>query len=391
MANTITNLIATLYAALDVVSRELVGFIPAVSRNSTAERAALNQTVNIYTAPAITGGDVTPGQTPPDDGDATFGNLTMTIQKSRYWPIRWNGEEQRSVGASGVGGSVLQDQFTQAFRAACNEIESDLAALHISSSRAYGTAAQTPFGTASDLSDVSQSRKILEDNGAPMTDLQMVLGTAAKANLGGKQALLFKVNEAGTADLLRRGVIGQLEGFDLHASGQTKTHTAGTASGATTNAAGYAVGATVLTLASAGTGTLLAGDCVTFAGDTNIYVLASGDSDVSNGGTITLQEPGLRVAMSAATKAITVIATSARNMAFSKSAIQLATRLPALPIGLDGKAGDSAADRITLTDPVSGLMFEVSVYELYRRIKFEVAIAWGVKVVVPRHCMNLLG
>src|SRR5262245_26673058 len=110
MANTITNLIPILYAALDVVSRELTGFIAAVSRNSTVERAALNQNVNIYVAPAITGGNITPGQTPPDDGDATFGNVQMTISKSRYWPVRWNGEEQKTVAGTGVGPNVLQQQ-----------------------------------------------------------------------------------------------------------------------------------------------------------------------------------------------------------------------------------------------------------------------------------------
>ena len=386
MANTITNLIPTLYAALDIVSRELVGFIPAVSRNSTAERVAVNQTVNIPVAPPIVGGDIVAGQLPPDDGDASFGNVTMTIQKSRYWPVRWTGEERLAVSESGLKDNVVTQQFAQALRAACNEIEVDLAALHITASRAYGTAGTTPFGTAGDLSDLSQSKRILEDNGAPQTDLQFVLGTSAKANLGGKQSVLFKMNEAGTDDLLRRGIIGQLEGFDMHASGQVKTSVAGTAASATTNAAGYAVGTTTLTLAAAGTGTLVAGDCITFAGDTNIYVVVSGDTDVSNGGTFVIAEPGLRVAMSAATKAITVIAASARNMAFSRSAIQLATRMPALPDG-----GDSADDRMTITDPVSGLTFEVSLYRLYRRIKYEIAIAWGVKTIAPRHVMNLLG
>lgn len=382
MANTITNLIPTLYAALDTVSRELVGFIPAVSRNSTVERVALNQTVNIPVVPAIVGADIVPGQTPPDDGDQNMGNVTMTIQKSRYWPVRWTGEEQLAISESGLKDNVVTQQFAQAMRAACNEIESDLAALHISASRAFGTAGTTPFGTAGDLSDISQSKKILEDNGAPMTDLQMVLGTAAKANLGGKQSALFKVNEAGTSDLLRRGIIGQLEGFDMHGSGQTKTFTKGTGTSYTSSAAGFAIGTTSIPIIT-GSGTVLAGDAITFAGDTNIYIVKTG---VAAPGTIVLQEPGLRQAIPAAATALTILNTSARNMAFSRSAIQLATRMPALPVG-----GDTASDRMTITDPVSGLSFEIARYPLYRRVKFEVAIAWGVQMVAPRHSMVLLG
>src|SRR4030095_6408467 len=44
-ANTLTNLIADTYVALDIVSRELVGFIPSVGRNSSLDRCALNATI----------------------------------------------------------------------------------------------------------------------------------------------------------------------------------------------------------------------------------------------------------------------------------------------------------------------------------------------------------
>jgi hypothetical protein len=387
MSNTITNLIPTLYDALDVVSREMVGFIPAVSRNSAAERVAVNQTVNIPIVPAITAGDITPGATPPDDGDATIGNTTMTISKSRYAPVRWSGEEQKAVTATGLMNIVLRDQFAQAMRTLVNEVEADLAALHVNASRAYGTYNTAPFGTAGDFTDFSNIDKILTDNGAPTSDRQLVLGSAAMANLKGKQNVLFKANEAGTTDLLRLGVLGMVEGLQIHGSAAVKKSvTAGTGASATTNNAGYAIGATTITLASIGTGTIIAGDIITFAGDTEKYVVATGDADVSNGGTIVLQEPGLRKAIAASATNITVVAATDRNMAFSRSAIQLATRLPALPDG-----GDSADDRLTITDPISGLSFEVSIYRQYRRVKYEVALAWGVKAIAPRHIGLLIG
>ena len=83
------------------------------------------------------------------------------------------------------------------------------------------------------------------------------------------------------------------------------TASKGTAVGATTNAAGYAVGTKTITLASDGTGTILTGDTITIAGDTNYYEVDNGDSDVSNGGTIVLKT-GLKKAIAASAKAITI-------------------------------------------------------------------------------------
>lgn len=387
--NTLTNLIPTLYEAMDTVSRELVGFIPAVTRDSSAERAAKDQTINIPIVPAISASDIAPNVTAPDDGNATIGNTTMTISKSRYAPVRWNGEEQRHVGQTGMYNQVNRQRFEQAMRTLVNEVETDLAALHIYTSRAYGTFNTQPFGTAADLSDAAQVRKILEDNGSPTTDLQMVLSTTAIANLRGKQSVLFKLNEAGTDSLLRQGIIGNLEGFNLHSSAQVKSDVAvGTNNGAATvDTAAYAIGATTLTLASAGTGSILDGDIITLAGDTNKYIVKTGDASVAGGGTIVLQEPGLRVAIAgSAAPAITTIAATDRNMAFSRSAIALVTRAPIMPEG-----GDDADDVMEITDPISGLAFQIAMYRQYRQIRFEVGLAWGVKMIAPRHSALLIG
>lgn len=384
MANTLTNLIPDLYSALDEVARELVGFIPAVARDGVAERAAVNQTVRSFVTPASTASDITPGVTPPDDGDQTIGNVSLTITKARRVPVRWNGEQSRGLDNNGPGRlAIMRDQFMQAMRTLTNEIEADLAALHIAASRAYGTAAATPFATT--LGDPAQVRKILDDNGCALQDRHLILNTTAGAAMR-TLAQLTKVNEAGDASMLRQGILLDIHGFAIRESAAIVTSTAGTAASATTNNAGYAVGATTLTLASVGTGTLVAGDVVTFAGDTNKYVLVSGDADVSNGGTFVIAAPGLRVAMSAATKAITVIAAAARNMAFRRNAIVLAQRLPALP-----SEGDLAVDRINIQDPRSGLVFEVAQYMQYRQVQFEVACAWGVKAVKSENIAILLG
>jgi hypothetical protein len=383
VANTLTNLIPELYANLDVVSRELVGFIPSVTIDAIAQRAAKVATVRTFVAPASSASDIAPGLYAPDVGDQTIGTSTLSISKSRKVPIRWNGEEELSVNAGHGAQAIRANQIQQAFRTLANEIEADLAALHIYASRAAGAAGTTPFGTAGDYTAASNTRKILVDNGAPQSDLQLVIDTAAGANLRGKQA---NVDAAGTTSLLRQGVMLDINGMMVRESGQVVTFTKGTGASSTTNNAGYAIGATTITLASAGTGTILAGDVITFAGDTNQYVVLTGDADVSNGGTVVLAAPGLRKAIAASATAITVVASSARSMAFHRGAIVLAQRLPALPQG-----GDAAVDRTVVTDPRSGLSFEVSQYAQYRQMYWEVACAWGVKMIKPEHAALMLG
>lgn len=267
-------------------------------------------------------------------------------------------------------------------RTLVNEIESDLwMEAYKNSSRAYGTAGTTPFGTANDMTDFAGVLRVLEENGAPQNDLQLVLGHAAIGNLRGKQSGLFKVNEAGSADMLRNGMTDRIMNMAIRHSHAVSAHTKGTGASYATDGAS-AAGVTGVVLKT-GTGTVLAGDVVTFAADTtNKYVVNTG---VAAPGTISLARPGLRVAVPDS-NALTVGNNYTPNVAFSRSAIVLATRAPALPEG-----GDMADDAMTITDDRTGLSFEVAVYRQFLQTVFHIRLAWGYRAVAGRHIATLIG
>ena len=380
MANTLTSLIPDAFIAANMVSRELVGFINAVVRDSSADQVATGATLRSSIGPAQTVATITPAMSIPAAADQTFTNRTLTIGAIKGTGFSWTGEEQYAVNTGPGYLNLRQNQIAEAMRAIVNSIETDIAnSFYQNASRAYGTAATTPFGTASDLTDLAETNKILDDNGAPKAERQIVLSTSASAKLRAKQSSLFKVNESGTDALLRRGEIGQLMNYIVRESGQVSNATAGTGSGyLINNGAGYAVGDTALTV-DTGSGTILAGDVITIG--SYKYVVAT--ALASN--VVTIQAPGLQATV-ADNATVTVSATSVRNAAFARSAIVLATRLPKVPEG-----GDLALDRQVITDDVSGLSFEMTLWPGQYMNKVQLAAVWGVSVFNPKHCAVLLG
>ena len=386
MSNTLTGLVPTIYQAMDIVLRELTGFISAVTFDASGEMAAKDQTISWPVTPAAAAGDIAPATTGPTPTAQTIGPGTMTISKSRSSVFGWNGEEQKSLG--GLYNKILVDQFAQAMRTLVNEAEADLAALYKFASRAYGTAGTTPFDSTNKLAFMAQLRKILADNGAPMSDLQLVIDTTAGAALR-TLTELWQANTAGGDDLLRRGVLLDLMGFATRESAQVKTHTKGTGTGFLVDlTAGYAVGSTAIH-ADTGLGTILAGDILTntkTGRDANKYVVKTGATGTTGVDVdIVLANPGNRVAW-VNNDPLSIGSNYAANLAFSRSAIALMTRVPAMPEG-----GDAADDVTIITDPQTGLSFQVAMYRQYRQVAFEVGLAWGVKAVKPEAIAILLG
>jgi orotate phosphoribosyltransferase-like protein len=381
MANVLTNLAADIYVAADVVGRELTGFIPSATINANgSERVAKGDTVRAAFTRAASVVDVSEAMTIPEGTDQTVDNKTLSISNSRAVQIPYTGEDIRHLN-NGVGfETVYGDQIAQAMRALVNEMEADLAVeAYKNASRAFGTAGTTPF--ASNFSEVAEIRQILVDNGMPANDGQasLVLNTVAGTNLR-QLAQLQKVNEAGGADLLRQGTLLELQGLALRESAQVQAHTKGTGASYLLNDASSAIGDTSIA-ADGGSGTILAGDVVTFNGDTNKYVV----NTALAGGSFAIGAPGLRLAL-ANDAAITVGNSFTANVAFHRRALEIAMRAPAVPEG-----GDAADDAMTVQDPFSGLVFEIRVYRGYRKTMIEVAAAWGVKAWKPDFIALLLG
>jgi len=273
--------------------------------------------------------------------------------------------------------TIRQNQIAQAFRALVNEMENDVCdAIAAGASRAYGTAGTTPF--ASTLADPAQVRKILDDNGAPLSGRSLVINTTAGAALR-TLGQLTKANEAGTAMTLRDGELLNLHGFSVRESAQINNATAGTGSGYLINeASGYAVGATSLTL-DTGSGTILAGDVITIGSHKYVVKTALAAN------VVVIQSPGL-VAAVANNAEVTVNATSARNIAFSSDAIVLATRLPIFP-----SEGDMAIDNEVVTDPRTGISFDLRVYPGDGMVLYRIHALWGWQVLKSAHAAVLLG
>jgi hypothetical protein len=376
MSNTLTNLVSDAYAALDVVSRELVGFIPSVTRDASVDRVAVGQNVRSFKTAANTAGkDITAAMAFPAAAYQTVGNDAITISKARAFPFSWTAEEQYTVNAGAGTLSVAQDQIAQAYRAAVNEIENDIAdAAALGASGGITPNATTLFSAT--LKDAAFAKKFLDDRGAPLSDRHMVLNTTASAAMRGLTQL-NSVDSAGDASLLRQGVLGNIMGFAIRESAQVGLTAAATgASYLVDNAAGYPIGATTIHV-DAGTGSIPTGSLVTIGG--NSYMVTTGtagDGDQD----IVIAAPGLIKAI-ANNDAVTVLSAQDANAAFSRNAIVLATRLPAVPIGGE----DLALMREVITDPRSGLSFELAVYPGYRMVHYEIGVLWGAKVLKPEH------
>ena len=385
--NTLTGLVPTMYRAMHTVSRENVGALPGATIDASAAMAAKDQTVRTPVAPAATAESITPAMAVPETGGQTISYIDMTLSKSKAVPIPFSGEEELSLGD--MYQVVMEQRIAQAIRTLVNEMESDLCtAAYTGASRAYGTPTTTPF--ASSLADAAEIKRILDVNGAPGKNdpnyRSLVINSAAGVNLR-KLTNLMTVNANGSDQTLRNGILLPVVGFGVRESAGVVSHTKGAGTGYdVNNASGEAVGQTTITLdgGTVNSTGIKAGDIVTFATDANNkYVVNTGLTSAT--GDIVIGNPGIQVLVADTTE-MTIGDSYTANFGFSKNALVVATRAPAMP-----RMGDLSVDVQQVTDPVTGIVFTFAMYRGYHAVRFEVSAVWGVKAVQSEHIAVLIG
>ena len=378
MSNVLLALAPVLFSAAQTVSNEPFGVVNNITTDFSDKGVAKGDNVVVPIAPIRTATDFVPGAATIQGDDAVAANVLVTITGSKKVSWHLTGEQIRSLDNGSDSKEWVRQLIAQGMRALRNLVEADAClAIKQGASRAYGTAGTTPFGTAGDISAITNIYKILKDNGAPMADLQLVFNTAAGLNLR-NQGIIQQAYQAGSPEERRSGLLLRQFGFQLGESAGITGHNQGGGSLYVTSGS-TASGIKDVVLAT-GSGTVLTGDVVTFAADAaNKYVVNTG---VAAPGTITLGRPGARVTIPTA-NALTIGASYTANLAFEKSAVVGVYRPPLIP-------ENPTIQQMKISDP-SGLTFLLLDIAQYGQRTWELHIAYGNKVVQSEHVAVLMG
>lgn len=376
MANTLTSLAPVLFSAAQQVSNEPFGVISGITTNFNDKGVAKGDSIIVPIAPVRAASDFAPGATSSSGDDAIASNVTVQITQSKKVSWHLTGEQIRSLDNGAESAEWMRQLIAQGMRTLRNLAEADCAAaIKVGASRAYGTAGTTPF--ASDLSAMTNIYKILKDNGAPMSDLQLVVDTAAGLNLR-NLGIIQQAYQAGSDEERRSGNLLKQFGFSIGESAGIVSHTKGTGASYVTSGS-TAVGVRDVALVT-GTGTVLAGDVVTFAADSaNKYVVNTG---VAAPGTISLGRPGARVTIATA-NAMTVGNTYTPNLAFERSAVVGVMRPPLMP-------ENPTMQMLPISDD-NGMTYLLVDIAQYGQRSLELHLAYGFRVVQSEHVALVLG
>jgi len=382
ISNTLTAILPKILARGLLSLRERVLMTRLVNLDYSMDAKKKGSTIDVPIAAELSASNVSPAAYPEAPSDLTIPTVQISLNN---WKKASFGLTDKELGQINAQADFIPLEMSAAFEALATAINDSVFSEYDGVYGYTGTAGTTPFGAGVEVTSATLARKILNQQKCPRDNRRGVLDFDAEANALAL-AQFSDAEKVGGSDVKISGEIGRKFGIDWNADDGVPTHTAGTASGATTDNSGYATGVNTITLASAGTGTILTGDIFTIAGDTQTYVVTTGDADVSGGGTIVF-EPELQVAITTAETAITLKASHAVNLAFHRDAFALAMRAPDDAL----KEVFNPDNSYTMQDPVSGLVMRLEVIRMYKQTMWELDCLWGAKLIRAEYATRIAG
>ncbi len=362
MANTLTN-VMEIMVSLGVASlRQNAIVARLVNTDKNREAAEKNQLIRVPVPSAVPAQNVTPGSAnTPTDLAPTGVDITLDQWKEARFKL--SDRELSEV----ESGRILPMAADEGVKSLANAVDSFI--LTKMKNRAYSVRDTTnPVAVA----DITSVRKLLNQTLAPVADRRLIVDPTVEEEMLRLDAFR-DLDKTGQTDPLLEGILGRRFGLDIGMDQNLATHTAGTGSGYLTNSAALTAGVKAIPV-DTGTGTILEGDIITFAGHTQTYVVTTG---VSGAGTLQIY-PGLVVGV-ADNVAITVKATHNPNLAFQKNAFCFAMR----PLRIDPNPEMLGSNIAQATDPISGLTLRVEVIRVNKETIWSYDCLYGGEVVRP--------
>lgn len=378
MAQDLSVLVPKLLAQGLLALRENAVMPRLVNRDYESEAAQKGDTVTIPIPSAIADRNVAPGVVPPASVDSTPTQALIPLDQWREAPFHLTDKEQKESLAN-----VIPMQASEAIKSLVNTANAFIMAKYKGVYGVFGVAGTTPLAT--NTSEATGSRKVLNQQLAPLDNRRMVFDPDAEANALDLRAFQ-DMSFSGSAQGIVEGKVNRKLGFDWFMDQQVPTHTSGTDTGAPTVSGAHAVGVAII-LAATGVAEAidyLEGDIIQFAGDSQTYVVTA---DVTIGASTTGNvpiAPVLQIALAGGELITAPIASHVVNLAFHRDAFAFASRPLADSQGL-GNIIESA------TDPVSGLSLRLEVSRQHKQMQFSYDMLYGAALVRRELAVRMLG
>lgn len=371
MSNTITDIIPKILGRTVSYLRANSVMPRLCNRDFDGAAQMPGATINVPLPPTPTVTAVAASATQPSNVDRIHSTVAVNLDQ-HYESAFYLTDQERTQIMAGAEQTAIDTHI----KALCDYIDlSTLTAMDLAASIGTGTAATTPFATLALALDPIQ---YLDTHKTSRLARHVVFNPRAQMNLLGLSGFT-SMDFTGDMSAMLEGTFAgnRRAGAQWWMNQNCPTHTAGTGSGITTSGS-HAIGTTVIAT-TGGSGTILAGDVISFAADTaNKYVVAT----ALGGGNVTIAAPGLKATIPTG-NAITVSASHTANFAFSREDVVFVSR-PFVP-----SAAAIAVDQVT--DPVSGLTVRVEVTRQNKQDKWSIDALWGHKVIRPQGVIKVMG